>query len=376
MMHSISMVMLLTDGFGAIGGIAKFNRDFLNALDECALVERVHVIPRLIPEPIEESIPERVVYDRKAACGRLAFMLRLGAYVWRCNRVDLLICGHLYLLPAAWILARLRGARLALIIHGWEAWAPSRHPWTNRLTRTIDAFIAVSRFSAERFTAWSKMPMDRGFILPNCVNLDYFRPQDRDAKLAERYGLQPESKVLLTMGRLASSERWKGFDQVIALMPQLLKQYPSLKYLVVGDGDDRARLEAKAADLGVLENVVFTGRISESEKVAHYNLADVYVMPSTAEGFGIVLIEAAACGVSVVGSLADGSREALLDGRLGRLLDPMRLHEWLEAISTVLRQVSSRKRIDAIDTFSTHNFNARVADWCRDQANIVTRQAT
>jgi phosphatidyl-myo-inositol dimannoside synthase len=371
MSHDLTVLMLLTDGFGAVGGIAKFNRDFLQALDGCALVERVHALPRLIPEPIEETIPETVVYDRRAARGRMAFMLRLGAHAWRRDRLELLICGHLYLLPAAWILARLRGARLALIIHGLEAWAPSRHPWTNRLAGTVDAFIAVSRFSAERFTAWSKVPMDRAFILPNCVDLESFRPQHPDSTLVERYGLQ-SSKVILTVGRLASAERYKGFDQVIEIMPKLLKRFPALKYLIVGDGDDRARLEAKAKALGISDRLVFAGHISESEKVAHYNLADIYVMPSIAEGFGIVLIEAAACGVPVVGSRVDGSREALLDGRLGHLVDPARPHELLDVVSAVLEKGSPRRRIDAIDTFSTQNFRARVANWCRGE---LTRAA-
>jgi glycosyltransferase involved in cell wall biosynthesis len=367
MSRGLSVVMLLTDGFGGIGGIAKFNRDFLHALNECAVVERVHALPRLITEPIEELIPETVVYDRKAARGRLAFMHRLGVHAWRRTRAELLICGHLYFLPAAWILARLRGARLVLIVHGLEAWAPSRHPWTNRLARTVDTFIAVSRFSAERFTVWSKVPMDRGIILPNCVDLDRFLPQDRDSRLVERYGLQ-SSMVILTVGRLASTERYKGFDQVIELMPRLLKSFPALKYLIVGEGDDRARLEAKAKAFGVSDKVVFAGHIRESEKVAHYNLADVYVMPSTGEGFGIVLIEAAACGVPVVGSGVDGSREALLNGRLGRLVDPARPHELLEAVMAVLERDSPRRRIDAITTFNTHNFRARVADWCLGQA--------
>ena len=74
--------------------------------------------------------------------------------------------------------------------------------------------------------------------------------------------------------------------------------------------------------MGLSDRVIFTGYIPESEKIAHYNLADVYVMPSTGEGFGIVLLEAVACGVPVVGSRVDGSREALLDGQLGRLVDP------------------------------------------------------
>ena len=367
MTNGLTVLMLLTDGFGGVGGIAKFNRDFLQALDACALVKRVHALPRLIPEPIEEAIPELVVYDRKAARGRVAFIRRLVVQAWQGGRVDLLICGHLYLLPIAWLLARLFRARLALIIHGVDAWTPSRKILANRLARTVDAVIAVSHYSAERFSNWSKLPIDRVYILPNCVDLDRFRPQDRDGALVERYGLQ-SGKIIMTVGRLASTERYKGFDQVIELIPRLLERFPNLKYLIVGNGDDRARLEAKAAALGVSDKVVFAGHVPESEKVAHYNLADVYVMPSTGEGFGIVLIEAAACGVPVVGSLADGSREALLEGRLGRLVDPKSPDELAAAVTAVLETELPRQRMDAIEVFSIRNFTARVADWCRLQA--------
>ena len=140
----------------------------------------------------------------------------------------------------------------------------------------------------------------------------------------------------MTVGRLASQERYKGFDEVIEIMPELLKRFPTLKYLIVGDGPDRPRLEAKAGALGLSNKIIFTGYIPESEKVAHYNLADAYVMPSMGEGFGIVLIEAAACGVPVVGSRVDGSREALLDGRLGRLVDPKSPSELLQAVAIIL----------------------------------------
>jgi glycosyltransferase involved in cell wall biosynthesis len=297
-------------------------------------------------------------------------MRRLAANVWRRNRVKLVICGHLYLLPIAWILARLRGARLVLIIHGVEAWVPSRHPWTNWLAGTVDAFIAVSRFSAERFAAWSKVPMDRAFILPNCVDLAKFQPQDRDRTLVERYSLQ-SNRVVLTVGRLAAAERYKGFDQVIEAMPQLLKRFPTLKYLIIGDGDDRARLEAKAKTLKVSDKVVFTGRISESEKAAYYNLADVYVMPSTGEGFGIVLIEAAACGIPIVGSSADGSRDALLGCRLGRMIDPTKPDELVKAIASAMNSEPLRARNHLVETFDTYRFQDRVAQWMTLQAELA-----
>lgn len=367
MTNGVSVLMLLTDGFGGRGGIAKFNRDFLQALDACGLVERVHALPRLIPQPIEEAIPEVVVYDRRAARGRVAFLRRVASHTWRDERIDLVVCGHLHLLPVAWLAARLRGARLALIIHGVEAWAPSQKFVTNWLAGRVDSVITVSRHSAEQFARWSKVPIERAFVLPNCVDLDTFRPQPRDPALLERYGLKAH-KVILTVGRIASQERYKGFDEMIELMPRLLKRFPDLKYLIVGEGDDRLRLEAKADSYRVANHVIFAGRIPESEKVAHYNLADAFVMPSTGEGFGIVLIEAAACGVRVIGSRADGSREALRDGLLGRLVDPRKPDELIEAVTAILKHPSPRVRTNGIDMFSTQNFRARVADWCRAQA--------
>jgi len=92
--------------------------------------------------------------------------------------------------------------------------------------------------------------------------------------------------------------------------------------LICGDGADRGRLQAKAAALHVEDRVVFTGFVPEDQKADYYRLADAYVMPSRGEGFGIVLLEALACGIPALGSQADGTREALLAGDLGYLADP------------------------------------------------------
>jgi phosphatidyl-myo-inositol dimannoside synthase len=365
-------MMLLSDGFGGFGGIAKFNRDFLTGLDSCDVVGRVHALPRLIPGPIDETLPEAVVYDRKAAAGKRAFIMRLASHLAMRERPNLVVCGHLNLLPAAWIYARARGARLALIVHGFEARTPRR--WARLLARRIDTVIAVSRHTAEMFATWSGVALERTFILPNCVDLDRFVPAERDAGLAARYGLG-DCRVLLTVGRLSAHERYKGVDAVIEAMPRLLARFPDLKYLVVGDGSDRPRLEAKSVTLGVADRVVFAGHIAEAEKVAHYNLTDAYVMPSFGEGFGIVLIEAAACGVPVIGSRTDGSREALLDGRLGRLVDPHRENEIVNAVAAVLGTPAEPQRNPLVRTFSFQNFTARVAEWARAQSHAIAVRA-
>jgi phosphatidyl-myo-inositol dimannoside synthase len=370
MNHHLVVEMLLTDAFGSIGGISRFNRDFLEALNNCPSADRVIALPRVIPEPIGEPIPESVIFDRRSARGKLAFAVRAFRPSLRGVAVGLVICAHLNLLPLAWLTARLHRARLALIIHGIEAWAPSRHILSNLLAGHIDALVAVSQFSARRFLQWSRLPPDRAFILPNCVDLRRFKPAPRSQELINRYGLQ-SAKVILTLGRLASEERCKGFDEVIEIMPRLLQRFPEVRYLIAGEGPDRARLEAKANGLGLAGKVIFAGRIAESEKIPHYNLADAYVMPSSGEGFGIVLIEAAACGLPVIGSSADGSRDALLNGQLGRLVDPASPDELFEAVSEVLFRPPARTRNNLVASFDVPQFQARVFAWVREQSVLA-----
>jgi glycosyltransferase involved in cell wall biosynthesis len=353
--------LFVTDAFGGFGGIAKFNRDFIAALDGAPDVNQLTVVPRVISEPINERLPEFTVFDR-AARGSIVSYARRSARMLVGVPPDVVICGHIHLLPFAGAVARLRGAPLALIIHGIEAWTPTRHWTANRLARSIDHLVSVSRYSARRFESWSGYPAERATVVPNSVALDRFLPGPRDGALVARYGLHGR-RVIMTVGRLAPEEKYKGFDEVIDVMPRLLQRCPDLRYLIVGDGGDRERLEAKAASRGLQQEVIFAGRISENEKVAHYNLCDAYVMPSAGEGFGIVLIEAAACGVPVIGSSVDGSQEALLGGELGRLVDPRSPDALVSAVCETLDSAPPRERHSRIGYFDESQFRERVASW-------------
>jgi len=115
---------------------------------------------------------------------------------------------------------------------------------------------------------------------------------------------------------LRSTDIYKGVDVTIKALPQIAKTFPNVKYLVIGRGDDQSRLAQLAADLGVAERVIFAGFVPTENLAAHYRLADAYVMPSQ-EGFGIVYLEALACGVPVLAGDADGSADPLQDGKLG-----------------------------------------------------------
>src|SRR4029077_11183516 len=212
---------------------------------------------------------------------------------------------------------------------------PLQNQILNACVRYIDDFIAVSTVTRRRFLRWSGLGQDQGMILPDCVDLSIFTPGKKSPTLMARYGLQNRT-VLLTLGRLATEERYKGIDEVLEILPSLAQAIPDIAYLVVGDGSDRARLEQKARELGLDDRVIFAGRISEEEKPDHYRLADAYVMPSSGEGFGIVFLEALACGIPVTGSKIDGSRDALRDGRLGILVNPADSAELRAAILQTL----------------------------------------
>jgi glycosyltransferase involved in cell wall biosynthesis len=198
-------------------------------------------------------------------------------------------------------------------------------------------------------------------ILPDCVDLSIFTPAKKSPTLMARYGLQNRT-VLLTLGRLATEERYKGIDEVLQILPSLTEAIPNIAYLVVGDGSDRARLDQKARELGLADRVIFAGRISEEEKPDHYRLADAYVMPSSGEGFGIVFLEALACGIPVIGSKIDGSRDALRDGRLGILVNPTDPAELRAAILQTLaaKDEGAKDRRNSVEYFSTDRFRRRV----------------
>ncbi|MFN8010147.1 MAG: asparagine synthase (glutamine-hydrolyzing) [Holophagaceae bacterium] len=314
------VLALLTDAYGGHGGIAQFNQDLLGALASHPEVAEIVALPRVMPlRP--ERVPSRVRWAAQGLGGKASYLAAALREVARDPAFDLVVVGHINLLPLSRLLRPWIRAPRAMVIHGVDAWEPTRSPLANRFCHGVETVLAVSRVTASRFQAWARVDPARISILQNAVHLDHYGLGPRPAHLLARYGLEGR-KVLLTLGRMASLEHYKGFDEVLEALPSLSKEEPRLVYVMAGDGNDRDRLEAKADALGVRDRVVFTGRIPEEEKADHYRLADAYVMPSRGEGFGRVFLEAMACGIPVVASRVDGSREAVAEGRLGFMVDP------------------------------------------------------
>ncbi len=335
-----------TDSFGGYGGIALYNRELIAALASHPSVEEVVVVPRIIVDALE-PLPEKVTFVTGAARGMLAY---LNALRTAKGRFDLVVCAHVNLLP----IVRLITKHPLLMLYGIEAWKPLRDPLSNRLLRDVRGIVSISDITRERFSGWSHYN-GPSIILPNSIRAEWYGLRPKNLGLIKRYGLEGK-RVLMTLGRVVAAERYKGFDEVLDILPEL---DDDISYVIAGGGNDVPRLKSKAARLGVSDRVVFTGIFAEAEKADLYNLTDVYVMPSRGEGFGFVFLEALACGAPVIASCLDGGREAVRHGQLGQLVDPTSPAEIRVAILDALAAAGERRIPEGLDFFSYANFERR-----------------
>lgn len=328
------------DAYGGHGGISVFNKDLLNAFTLHPQVEHVIALP-LVMSRTMESVPDKLTFRANASNSKSAYIRTLLKDLPRIAKSDMLYCGHLNYAPLVLSLGRLFGIPVLGALYGIDAWTPSAKRARQRAASRLDRYYSISAYTRDRFLDWADVSPDKIDILPNAIHLSNYAAGPRPLKLMERFGLRSRNKVLLTFGRLVSRERAKGFDEVLDVMPQLLQDDPDLRYIIAGEGPDRERLEVRVDDAHLTENVIFTGFVEEQDKTALYCLADLYVMPSRGEGFGFVFLEALACGVPVVASAIDGSRDAVRDGQLGQIVDPDDPEALLRAIQTGLHKSKS-----------------------------------
>lgn len=353
------ILLLTSDAFGGHGGIAQYNRDLITALSAMDEVEEVVAVPLYVPLPVGD-LPQKLAYHVEGIGGKTRYV-RTVLKILR-GRFDLVICGHINLLPLAWMASLKLHAQFVLLVYGIDVWQPHESILIRALLRWVDEVWSISEITRDKMAAWANVSIERIHLLPNAVDIDRYGMAPKDATLVARYGLAGR-KVMMILARLVSAERYKGVDDLLEIMPDLLAREPELVFLVAGEGNDCSRLEEKAKALGISARVIFTGYVPESEKVAHFCLADAFVMPGRCEGFGFVFLEAMACGVPVVASTLDGSREAVRFGKLGQMVNP---DDRTALVQAVIRALNTEKGIpEGLEYFSFANFQ------CRLQALII-----
>lgn len=364
------------------GGIQVYLQDVLGAITtQCSSVE-ITVIDKLDQaHPVDQFPSNQITFLYSGQVPRslqtLHFVGNMVQAVFT-QRPHLILCGHLNFSPVALWVNRLLRIPYWLLVYGIDAWDVG-DPQKIRAIKQADQIISISEYTRDRLIQEQNLPAEQISILPVTFDAIRFTLAAKPNYLLDRYQLQPDQPILLTVARLADSDRFKGYDQVLKALPQIRQALPNVYYLIVGKGRDLSRIERLIEELGLQDCVTLTGFVPDEELGDHYNLCDVFAMPSKREGFGIVYLEALACGKPALGGNQDGAVDALCGGKLGALVDP----DDIEAIAQSLIQMlqgtypnplmyqPEALRQAVIDTYGMAAFQRRLADLLQEQGLIL-----
>ena len=287
------------------------------------------------------------------------------------------------MLPLGLVGPRLSAAPYVVVAHGAEISVYGRLPASGalaaRVLRGAAGVVAAGTFAARETerVARRALPM---LVVPPGVDIERFRPIAADARPAARarLGLDPEAPLVVGVSRLVPR---KGFDVLIDAVAGL----DGVHLVLAGSGRDAARLARRARRLG--PRVRLLGRVDDADLPRLYACADVFAMPCRerwggleAEGFGIVFLEAAACGVPVVAGRGGGAAEAVVDGETGSVVDPRSVAEVGAAIERMLGDAELRARLGAAarsraeNDFSYDALVARLAPLAAGDLSVLTRR--
>lgn len=240
----------------------------------------------------------------------------------------------------AWLVARITFRPVLIYAHGEEltGWGDGWKFKTMRfLLRHVNTVIANSDFTYNELINMG-VRSDRIVLISPGVDITRFKPGLPHEDLREKIGLQPHQKLVLSVGRL---QRRKGFDMVIKSLSSLVERGIDAHYALIGIGEDWDYLNDLAAQQNVLDRIHFLGHVSPDDLPRWLNSCDVFVMPNReingdTEGFGMVFIEANACGKPVVAGIAGGTGSAVIDGVTGYRIDGTRIEQIVDALARLL----------------------------------------
>ncbi len=256
---------------------------------------------------------------------------------------DIIILSHANLLLFGYIIKLIKpSVKLVLFAHGIEVWKPFsrlQSIWLNR----CNTIICVSNFTKQKMVDIHVIDSNKCTVVNNCLDPFLQKPNNRSKNpvLLERYGLTMQNKIMLTLSRLSAHDRHKGYDKVIVALKELKNNFPNLIYLIAGKYEEAEKqwIDKLIKEYKLENRIILTGYVADDELAAHIELADLYVMPSIKEGFGIIFIESLYYGIPVIGGNKDGTKDALANGSFGQLIDPENQIEITDAIrNTILHK--------------------------------------
>lgn len=341
--------LLFPNIFGYMGGIQVYSAVLLRALQDLypeaqydvflkydradgVNLQNLEFLPQTRFHYFGQSHGDRNLW-RRYGMASLAAAKMVGLGLWQ--RPTLILTTHLdfYSVVFDW-LNRITGVPYGVVLHGLEAWNVE-NPALKSVLQRADQVMAVSHYTRDRLLREQSLQPSHVSVLPNAFDASRFQIGSKPKYLLERYGLTPDQPVILTVSRLDQNTGYKGYNQIIQGLEQIRRQIPNAHYILAGKGNNIPHIEALVRQLNLQDCVTLTGFVPEAELADHYNLCDVFALPSRGEGFGIVYLEALACGKPVLAGNQDGAVDPLLNGEIGCLVDP----EDVQAIAKNLIQI-------------------------------------
>lgn len=302
---------------------------------------------------------------KPASLRRYLALARRVRRIVRRDRITALHCGRC--VPegfVGWLVRATTGVPLVCYVHGEDVVAARKSRqlrWmVDRVFKSADLLVANSGNSARLLHEDWRVPAARIRVMHPGVDARRFVPGERDESIRGRLGWSGHT-VLLTVGRL---QRRKGQDMLIRALPRIARDVPDVLYAIVGDGAERANLERLAVEHGVADRVRFHSGLGDGLLADCYRQCDLFVLPNRdddgdIEGFGMVLVEAQACGRPVLAGASGGTAETMAIPETGEVV-PCETPEPLAA--AVVRLLSDRARLDAMGRAGRIHVAARF-DW-------------
>lgn len=262
------------------------------------------------------------------------------------RHAKLVLAAHPNLAPVTQTM-RLAAPRMKTIVctHGIEVWEPLT-PIRRRSLRRANLVLAPSQSTAEHVTTHQGVRPERIRVLPWALDPEFEALLPAASRALPPPGF-PTGRVILTVGRWLATERYKGMDTLITALPRLLPRWPELQLAMVGEGDDRDWLEELAQKSGVRSHVHFLSGLSYSQLATCYSACEIFALPSQAEGFGLVYLEAMACGKPMIGGAHGGAPEVILDGVTGYLVQHGDVEQLSTSIETLLADPALAREMGA-----------------------------
>jgi phosphatidyl-myo-inositol dimannoside synthase len=322
------VLILFTEIF-ANGGIQRFNKTFISA---CSHLDVRGTAYSLVDT--STSIARHPPYDNIKIVGfagnRFRFIIATMAALWG-ERYDWVLIGHVNLLTMTLLARTLRlfhRAPAVLIAHGIEVW--SNIGSVRRFAMSgMHTILCVSRYTRQRILEQApRLRAGRLRIFPNAL------AESWGAMAADTSAIPSPKRFILSVTRLEKGDRYKGIVTTIESLGMLSDE--SVKYMIVGHGNDLPFLQMVAARCGVLDRVVFLSGVSDTQLINLYRTCLAFVLPSGKEGFGIVFLEAMYFGAPVIAAREKGALDVVTDHETGLLVnfgDSIALKQAIEKLS-------------------------------------------